>query len=55
MLDGDMRAIIFHGTIYDVQSSIYTHITIIFEFSAAGLISGSKMELMPFTLPLFHN
>ena len=46
------RAMIWHMNFYDVQSQIYTAITIVFERSAAGLFSGSKIEILPFYMPM---
>ena len=46
------RAMLWQMNFYDVQSQIYTAITIVFERSAAGLFSGSKIEIMPFYMPL---
>ena len=39
-------------TLLDVPSEIYTTITIAFETSAAGLLSGTKLEIMPYFVPL---
>ena len=46
------RAMIWQMNFFDVQSKIYTTITIVFERSAAGLFSGSKIEILPFYMPL---
>ena len=46
------RAMLWQMNFYDVQSQIYTAITIVFERSAAGLFSGSKIEIMPFYMPI---
>ena len=47
-----VRALIWQMNFYDVQSQIYTTISILFERSAAGLFQGSKVEILPFYMPL---
>lgn len=46
------RALIWQMNFYDLQSQIYTTATILFERSAAGLFSGTKIEILPYYMPL---
>ena len=53
MLDPkDLRAFTFQYNLYDVQSGIYNTITVLLEVSSAGLLSGTKIEILPYFMPL---
>jgi hypothetical protein len=47
-----LRAITYQLTMYDVQSGLYNYISVLLEISGAGLLVGSKIEIMPFYMPL---
>ena len=47
-----VRAYIYHMNLYDAQSGIFTTITALIEKSSAGLISGTKIEILPYFMPL---
>lgn len=46
-----LRAVVVKFNTYDVQSGIYSVITVLFEMSSAGLFQGSKIEIMPLFVP----
>ena len=47
-----VRAFIYHINLYDAQSDIFLTITILIEKSAAGQVSGTKIEILPYFMPL---
>ena len=47
----NLRGIVYHINLFDVQSGIFNTITILFEESSAGLLTGSKIEILPFFMP----
>ena len=49
-----LRAIIYHINLYDIQSGIFNTITVVTERSAAGLLSGTKIEILPYFMPLLN-